>query len=197
MEGTGNNLKEGYERALNLAKSKLEKILPEEVEKNTGAKWNGTGYEIPWFNGTANPEDSPIDEKIIQYHYLIANGPKTPRGVYVNYKQVPGGIIYNDNFIKRCINPMVKTFAGNLEGFLEMGMLMGGEKQNLGHVSFTLRPLPYVPVTFVIWQGDDELKDSGNILFDETVFDWFCAEDVVVLAAICVYKMIRMLKSKA
>lgn len=192
MEGSVNKLKEGYEQAISLAKAQLEKLAPEAVEKNTGVKWTGTDYEIPWFNTTTKMADCAIDEKIIQLHYLIGNGPKNPRGVYINYKQVPGGAIYNDNFIKRCINPMVKTFSKDLDGFLKMGKQLGGVQQNLGHMSFTLNLLPYIPVTFVIWQGDDEIKDSGAVLFDETIIDWFCAEDVVVLASICIYRMIKM-----
>jgi hypothetical protein len=59
-------------------------------------------------------------------------------------------------------------------------------------MSFTLPVLPYVPLTFVIWQGDDEIPPNGNILFDETAIEWFNAEDLVVIASLPVYKLLKM-----
>ncbi len=182
----------GYDEALSLAKSELSRLSPKEVIENTGVFWDGETYKIPWFNNKINLDDGTIEEKIIWYHYLCANGSKVPKGVYINYKQVPGAYIYNDNFIKRAIKPMVKTFAQRLDKFLEVGLALGGKQTNLGHMSFTLQLLPYLPVTYVIWQGDDEIPDDGNILFDETAINWLCAEDLVVLASLPVYKMMKM-----
>jgi hypothetical protein len=87
---------------------------------------------------------------------------------------------------------MVQGFSGDLEEFLKRGRALGGEKVNLGHMAFTVCPLQYVPITYIIWQGDDEIPASGNILFDETAVDWLCAEDLVVLAGIPVYAMLKM-----
>jgi len=57
-------------------------------------------------------------------------------------------------------------------------------------MSFTVNALPYIPLTFVLWQGDGEVPPSGNILFDETAAKWLCAEDLVVLAGLPVYEML-------
>ncbi|MDR3331807.1 MAG: DUF3786 domain-containing protein [Synergistaceae bacterium] len=184
----------GYQRALGLARHELAGRLPETVAANTGTRWTGETYEIPWLGGTVLLEDGALDEQIIWLHYLAALGPKTPRGVYVNYRQLPGAAIYNDNFVKRTISPMVGAFHDKLDDFLRMGISMGGEVKNLGHASFVIRALPFVPITYVIWQGDDEVPADGNILFDETAADWFCAEDLVVLAGIPVYNMLKSKK---
>lgn len=182
----------GYANAINLGKEVLEKLDPQEVCTNTGCKWDGEDYIIPWMGEDLRLQDGTIEEKIIWYHYLAARGPREASGSYITYKQVPGGSIYNDNFIKRAVNPMVEAFSSDLEGFLKRGEMMGGYKVPLGHMAFTLNLLPYIPLTYVIWEGDEEVPANGNILYDEHAPKWLCAEDLVVIASLPVYKMFGM-----
>ena len=182
----------GYQRALEMGLAEIQKLAPDEITENTGVVWNGKTFEIPWYNQLVPFEDGSIEEKIIWLHYMAAKGRKAPTGQYITYKQTPGAAIYNDNFIKRCISPMVKVFSNDLDSFLKKGMLLGGRQMALGDRSFTINVLPYIPITFIIWQGDDEVPANGNIIFDENVVDWLCAEDLVVIASLPVYKMIRM-----
>jgi len=183
----------GYHQALKLAREKLAELDPRAVADAAGVTWTGSAYEIPWLGSNLHLEDGALDEQIIWLHYLTGHGPKKPSGVYISYRQVPGGAIYNENFVKRTIDPMVRTFHDRLEDFTRLGTAMGGEAKGLGHASFTIRALPFVPLTYVIWQGDDEIPAGGNILFDETAAGWFCAEDLVVLAGMPVYKMLKQL----
>jgi hypothetical protein len=41
-----------------------------------------------------------------------------------------------------------------------------GEISDDGDWAFEVRPLPRVPVTIVLWQGDEEVGDGGTLLFD-------------------------------
>ena len=182
----------GYTNAVNLGKEALEKLDPQEVCANSGVMWDDGEYIIPWMGESVRFNDGKIEEQIIWYHYLTAKGPRDMKGGYITYKQVPGGAIYNDNFIKRAVKPMVKAFSYDLDGFLKRGEMMGGWQIPMGHMAFTLKLLPYVPLTYVIWQGDDEVPASGNILYDETAPEWLCAEDLVVVASLPVYKMFGM-----
>ncbi len=182
----------GYEEALRLAKLELQNKNPLDIVANTGVVWNGETFEIPWLNKHVRLDQGSEPEQIIWHHYLLSQGPKQLRNRYINYKQVPGAAIYNDNFVKRGTNPMVKAFQHRLDAFLECGLKLGGTKANLGDMSFTLQVLPYTPVTYVIWQGDEEMPASGNILFDESVIEWMNAEDLVYLASLPVYMMLKM-----
>ena len=181
----------GYERALSLAKERLSEKDPLKTAGNTGTVWTGERFEIPWLGRVIPLDEGTVEQQILWSHYMLSDGPKQPAGNYITYRQVPGAGIYNENFIKRCINPMVKAFAGDLDLFLHLGRAMGGSKASPGHMSFTVSALPYIPLTFILWQGDDEVPASGNILFDETAAKWLCAEDLVVLAGLPVYEMLR------
>jgi len=49
------------------------------------------------------------------------------------------------------------------------GIPFFGEKVARGDLAFEAWPLPRAPVSFVFWQGDDEVDSSGTLLFDRTV----------------------------
>lgn len=187
----------GYKEALDLGRAKLAELEPEKVAENTGVIWTGTGYEIPWLGKNVALEDGSEEERIIWYHYLATHGPKEMRNKYLAYRQVPGAAIYNSNFIKRCVDPMVKTFANDLDAFMEIGAMLGGMPAELGDAAFTINVLPYLPVTHVLYEGDDEFPANGNILFDETAAEWLCAEDLVVIASLPVYAMIGIYRKKS
>ena len=182
----------GYKRALDLAISRLDAMAPEVVVENTGVAWNGSGYEVPWFGQLTPLERGGVEERIIWAHYMLGRGPRAPRNRYIAYKQVPGAAIYNDNFIKRCVNPLVKAFHNDLTHFAAAGAALGGRRVELGHMALTIDALPFIPITLILWRGDDEIPASGNILFDEGAIEWLCPEDLVALAGMVVYKMVRV-----
>ena len=142
----------GYTKAIELGQAALQNRDPAEICANTGVSWDGETYIMPWMGKSSKLTEGSIEEQIIWYHYLATQGPKEPAGRYINYKQVPGAAIYNDNYVKRAINPMVKTFSHDLDGFLKRGENLGGKKVDLGHMAFTVNVLPFIPITFVIWQ---------------------------------------------
>ncbi len=177
--------RKGYDDAINLAKIQLSKLTPEEVENNTKAKWNGKSYDLPWFNTVIDIDESPIVERVLQYLYITRNGANILKNNLISFLQVPSGILKSSNFQNLCILPMLRAFANNFDRFSLACEKLGGIKKNLGHISYTLYPFPFIPLTYVMWQGDEEVADSGTILFDETIIDWFNAEEIETLTIIC------------
>lgn len=47
-----------------------------------------------------------------------------------------------------------------------------GAKLERGDLAFEVWPLPKVPVTLVLWQGDEEVTDGGTLLFDRTAIHY-------------------------
>jgi len=43
-----------------------------------------------------------------------------------------------------------------------------GERGKGGDFSFTVWPLPRIPVPFTLWRGDDDVPDNGTLLFDRS-----------------------------
>ena len=61
-------------------------------------------------------------------------------------------------------------------------------------MAVTIDAFKQVPITFVLWQGDDEFPPEGGILFDANVSDYLSIEDINVLCEAVAWKLVRFLK---
>jgi hypothetical protein len=55
----------------------------------------------------------------------------------------------------------------------------------------TIDAFPRVPVTLVLWKGDEEVAPAGNVLFDGNIPDYLPTEDVAALCGNIVWKMVK------
>ena len=139
-------------------------------------------------------EEVPLKEKILVLHYLtqakgtpLANKP-------VAYKELPDGVVYFRTFHKRAIKPLVDNFSDQPEKLIEVAKRLGGKKADYGDVAVTINAFKKVPITFVLWKGDEEFPPDGSIMFDATVSDYLTIEDINVLCERIAWKLVRLLK---
>jgi hypothetical protein len=140
-------------------------------------------------------EEAPLRERILVLHYFI-NARGTPlSGKTITYKELHDGINYYPTFFKRAIQPIVENFGRAPERLLELAEKLGGHRADLGDVAVTIDALPRVPLTTVLWRGDDEFPPDGNILFDSTIPDYLPIEDITVISEILAWKLVKALKT--
>lgn len=171
-------------------------------DKNKGSfniKYLNKNYTVDAKTGETaldgSTEEVPVTVGVLLLHYLINSGNKPLTGRVISFKDLKNGAsIYYPAFYKRAVMPLVKTFGPDPEGLYECSGLLDGEKEKYGSASVTIRVLPMVPVTFVLWEGDDEVEASGNILFDSSVENFLPAEDIVCAGSFGVYELIRLKK---
>jgi hypothetical protein len=137
----------------------------------------------------------PLKDKILILHYFtLAKG--TPHtDILINFKQLPGGISYFPAFSQRAINPLVKHFGQKPELLIDISAKFGGYKTDQGDVSMTVNAFDHVPITLVLWRGDEELAPNGNILFDANVSDYLSTEDVTVLIETIIWRLVKDIPS--
>ena len=68
---------------------------------------------------------------------------------------------------------------------------MGEETAGVGDVSFILKAFPFIPLQYVLWEGDDEFPPSAQLLFDASVDHYLSLEDIVVLGQITTGRLIQ------
>jgi hypothetical protein len=139
-----------------------------------------------------NGEPVPIQEKILILHYLLTARGASLRQNPITFRQVEEGPFYYSAFTRRALDPLAQTFGGEPQGLLDCGSKLGAVPNELGDASITLKALPRVPITFVIWGGDDELPPQANILFDESIVSYLPTEDIAVLSSMIVYRLIKI-----
>ncbi len=65
----------------------------------------------------------------------------------------------------------------------------------MGILDFYIIFFPFVPVKYILWEGDEEFPPSGNILFDASISNILSPEDVAWLSGMTVYKLIGISRS--
>jgi len=185
----------GYDDALNLAAQKLAQIPPQTVCQNCGARYEDGEFFVPWFNTEKPLSSASVSHKIIWLHYLTADGIQKQSGHLIAYREAAPALFYEANFNKRAVKPLVNHFGKNPQNLISTGTTLGGQTVKMGDGAVTINVLPYIPMTFIIWEESEEFPPDGNILFDQTAKTWLASEDLAVLASLAVSELIEAGKS--
>ncbi len=121
---------------------------------------------------------------ILILHYLTAvlKGLPPLERRWVSFKEVAGVEGYSAAFRKRVVEPILRKYGNNPEGLLSVPERLPAQKVQEGDVGIILEVFKGVPVMILLWRADEEFGPEANMLFDESIKQIFCAEDVVVLA---------------
>ncbi len=200
--------KYGLEMALKLVNENLASINVEEQCKKAGASFKyingkktifldylGNCYlitlpEIDIFPPCSLETVQPRDRLLMLHYFTNADG-SPPTGKKITYKEIPDGATYFPTFYKRAIKPLLENFGKKPHKLLDSAAKLGGIKADFGDLSVTINAFQRVPLTLVLWYGDDELAPEGNILFDGNISGYLPAEDITVLCEIIAWKLVR------
>ena len=200
----------GFDLSYGLACEQLAKIGDiEEQCRRSGARCLGPHeividylnqpYHIMIPEGKIVLEDSgtetPLRDKILILHYLTGAKGTPATGKSIAYKQLQGGVSYFPAFSQRAIGPLVKNFGRGPELLRKAAAKLGGCEADYGDLSVTINAFDQVPITLVLWKGDEEVAPNGNILFDANISDYLSTEDVTVLSETIVWKLVKNIPS--
>lgn len=142
--------------------------------------------------GTRGEEDVPLAKKVCILHYLTHASDISPAGRYITFKDLPNGSIYTGPFNNRAVRPLVSIFGKKPEMLVSAGEMMGGRRVEVGDWAVTVDIFPKVPITFVIWEGDEEFPASGNVLYDASAPLHLETEDYALLPGMAVFEMKKL-----
>ncbi|MBW1986694.1 MAG: DUF3786 domain-containing protein [Deltaproteobacteria bacterium] len=196
-----------YKQSLALAVEELKLAPPQEVAARSQARYEvrGDGQEgliLAYFgrpHWISWPEikvayleeegEVNIQEQILMLHYLTTTQGKPLTGKSIDFRQVPAGEFYHHAFVQRARVPLLKVFGHDLDLYQKVAEMMGGTRIELGDVAATYQAFPLVPITHVLWKGDDEFQPEVNILYDESIVTHLPTEDIAALSGFSVYRL--------
>jgi hypothetical protein len=143
----------------------------------------------------SNLVEVPLKDKILILHYFTEAKGTPATGKLITYKQLPGGVSYFPAFSQRAIAPLVNHFGKNPELLIKAAAKLGDRGADYGDVSVNVNAFDHVPITLVLWRGDEEIASNGNILFDANISDYLSTEDVAVLSETIIWKLVREISS--
>jgi hypothetical protein len=136
----------------------------------------------------------PISDKILILHYLtLASGAALSQKP-IAFQELPEGASYLRTFSKRSIEPLVKYFGGEPKRLIEVAKRLGGSKADYGDAAVTISGFKMVPITLVLWGGNEEFPARGNILFDSTISEYLSTYDITVLCDAIIWRLVRFLR---
>ena len=200
-----------YEFSYKLACEQLTGIVDVEKQcQKSGARYSpaektiiinhlNRSYSIGFPNGVVSllgSEDPiPIRDKILILHYLIRAKGTPLSGKTITYKELHDGINYYPTFFKRAISPIVNNFGKEPQRLVDVSQNFSGRLADYGDLAVTIDAFPYVPITIVLWKGDEEFPADGNLLFDSTIQDYLPIEDITILSEVIAWGLVRLLKT--
>lgn len=207
MESRHSSLTDGQEQAYKLACQQLASRNIEELCRKAGAKsvdsskitveYLNQAYLVTLPNGEVsswnNDEEVPLKDKILMLHYLVSARGTPASNRLITFKQLPGCASYFRVFSQMTLTPFLDHFGEEPLLLINAGANLGGHKAGYGDVSITINALPRVPITFVLWRGDDEFSPRGSIIFDSSISDFLPTEDIRDICVSILSKLIRSL----
>lgn len=175
----------GYDAALFKAWSELEDFAK---DKNISVRFLSDKYSIELENKQvlSLPGSTPAKDyiSILILHYLKKKltGLPSVTGEWISFRQLEGGLGYYPAFKKRVIEPILRKYGFNPKAILESVERFGAKSAQVGDVGVLLDVFDGVPVLITLWKGNEEFGPEANVLFDKSIKDIFCTEDIVILA---------------
>jgi len=140
---------------------------------------------------TDSQEEVSIRDKVLILHYLLSAKGTPIANKLIAFKELPGGDSYSRTFSKRAIEPFVEHFGERPYLLIDIAGELGGHRVAYGDVAVAVDAFSRVPITIVLWQGDEEYPPQGDILFDAAISDYLSTYDITVLCESITWKLVK------
>jgi hypothetical protein len=148
--------------------------------------------EIPRFTfRSVQGSNVTLATRILILHYLLKASGEALGQDKIPYEDIPGCRPYLPVFERRVVRPLMSAFGFDRDLFRSAGEALRGSSESYGDASFTLHALPMIPLTFILWEGDQEFPPSVKVLFDPSIDTYLPLEDITVLSKLAAVRIIK------
>ncbi|MFC2048508.1 DUF3786 domain-containing protein [Chloroflexota bacterium] len=139
-------------------------------------------------------EKASIRDKLLILHYFNSAKGTPATNKLITFRELPEGSVYSPTFTKRTVKPLLAYFGKEPHLLVEAAEKLGGHKVDYGETAVTINAFSRVPITIILWRGDDEFAPQGSIAFDTTISDYLPTEDITVLCETLIWRLVKYLK---
>jgi hypothetical protein len=188
---------EAIELAFASAQQRLRAIDPRQVAERSAAKWHegqGAGeLEIVFLNQRyrvllpgAEVKDAaglepPLVRRVLILHYLIQAQGKDLARRWVDFRSLPGGVVYYPVFRGRVIARLVRMFGERPQALISAAAPLGGRAIAMADWAVEIPAFPRVPVVLALWEASDEFAPEGTIMYDDALPSYLETEDAIIV----------------
>lgn len=165
----------------------LAELDPRDVEKRALVEWAGSAYLLKCLGmdfsirtGERKMEGrSPEAEAVIKRYgyffshsalwYLVLAKDIALTGRHVKPEGLKGGDVFFRGTHVLPLGGLAGKYGSDREGFISRAASLGGKPlENFGDAAAELHPLPKLPVTLMLWLGDEEFPPRADLLLDSS-----------------------------
>jgi len=182
----------GYEVALLKAWLELENTTK---DKALSVKFLADEYSVDLENKCVLSLSCNVPAKeyisILILHYLIKKlkGLPPTTGDWITFRQLEGGLGYYPTFKKRVITTITRKYGSKPDELLKLTERFDAHKIQLADISIVIEVFDKVPILIELWKADDEFGPEVNVLYDKSIKNIFCTEDIVVLSEVLAHSV--------
>ena len=165
---------------------RLRQADPKDIIRNAVVEYapDEGAYIVPFLNTSlmCYPDDEKIEViglasgfsndfqlTLVTLHYLLGAKEKPLSGTWAGEKDLPSGSLFFRGPHALPVESLVNAFDAHPELLNSGAEVIGGEKVNLGDLSYRFLVFPRIPVLLIFWMGDEEFEPAFHILFDESI----------------------------
>ena len=170
-------------------------ISYDEEQKYFTLKFLGTVYQISWpdFQVSHEADDMgfyPLETmtyaRTLTIRFLLNGAEASGTGKFKTYREMPWGEVYLRQFDGRCIKRLAFSYGNRIKDFQAIMEHMHCVPVKHGDIAYQLEIFPDYLVQMILWEGDDELPPSSQILFSDNFPISFQAEDMAVMGDVII-----------
>ncbi len=196
--------KANYEEALKLGLDAFARLDPWQVAMRAGGTFEDRRITLPHlerhilldvdskaFSFMETGEEAPIWLAILTIHYLNNSDGRFATGTLKAFREFKEGQFYEPAFNSKTKDVLVKVFGNNPAGMISAARKLNGKPLKTGDAAVELRYYPNLPITCILWQGDEEFPAEASVLFDDTADTFLSAEDMAVAGQMAVLELVK------
>lgn len=137
------------------------------------------------------PTDAEFLEQLCILAYLINAQDLPPANKFVGPEQLPSGQFFFRGLHSLPTQKLEEAFGESPELLYEVSKKLNAKQCEFGDASIELYALPRIPLTIIIWRGDDEFEARASILFDQTAGNHLPLDALGALANLTVKALVK------
>jgi len=148
------------------------------------------------FSTETSPEPTPAEflEQLCILAYLINAQDLPLANKFVGPEKLPSGQFFFRGLHSLPTERLVETFGNSPERLYEVSEQFDAKRCEFGDASIELYVLPRIPLTIIIWRGDEEFDARASILFDQTAGTHLPLDALGALVNLAVEALVRAVK---
>jgi hypothetical protein len=137
------------------------------------------------------PTDAEFLEQLCILAYLINAQDLPPANKFVGPEHLPSGQFFFRGLHSLPTKKLEEAFGKSPERLYEVSKKLNTKRSEFGDASIELHALPRIPITIIIWRGDDEFEARASILFDQTAGNQLPLDALGSLAILTVKALLK------